>query len=351
MDDIKWESFILSDVFEISSTNSGIDKNKIKEINTEGNNPYITRTDKNNGIDGFIIEQEYELNEGNVITIGLDTQTVFYQPHSFYTGQNIQILSNENINKYNALFLVNLLKIVLDKFNWGGNGATLTRLKNSRILLPVTDGGVPDYKYMENYMQSKEHELIQKYYEHIKSIANNNYCCGGEANRLSVRCWKEFFIDELFEEIQRGKRLIKADFIDGVIPYISSSAENNGLDSFIGNDYNVRIFEDCISLANSGSVGSTFYHPYKFVASDHVTHLKNNDFNKYIYLFFASVIKRLSDKYNFNREINDSRLKRELIVLPVNDDGDIDYHFIECYMKNLEINMINRYVNYLGNHP
>ena len=90
LNSVKWKSFILSEIFNISSTNSGIDKNKIKNINIEGNNPYITRTDKNNGIDEFITEQDYELNDGNVITIGLDTQTVFYQPHSFYTGQNIQ---------------------------------------------------------------------------------------------------------------------------------------------------------------------------------------------------------------------------------------------------------------------
>ena len=97
-DDVKWDSFILSDVFEITSTRSGIDKNKIKNIELQGNNPYITRTDRNNGFDLFITEQDYELNEGNVITIGLDTQTVFYQPHSFYTGQNIQILNNEHLN-------------------------------------------------------------------------------------------------------------------------------------------------------------------------------------------------------------------------------------------------------------
>ena len=45
-------------------------------------------------------------------------------------------------------------------------------------------------------------------------------------------------------------------------------------------DKNVRIFSNCLSLANSGSVGSTFYQPFKFVASDHVTKLENKNFNE-----------------------------------------------------------------------
>ena len=345
MKDIKWKSFILSEIFDITSTNNKIDINKIKNKDIDGNNPYITRTDKNNGIYGFITEQDYKLNKGNVITIGSDTQTVFYQPHSFYTGQSIQILTNDYMNKYTGLYLVSLLKIVLKKFNWGGNGATLTRLNNTRILIPIDDKGMPNYDYMEEYMKSKEKELIKKYQNYIKNIK-----CNGleeEIIRSNSVKWKEFYINEIFQDIQRGKRLTKANFITGNIPYVSSSSESNGINEFIGNKENVRIFENCITLANSGSVGSTFYHPYKFVASDHVTHLKNNKFNKYIYLFLASVIKRLKSKYNFNREINNTRLKREVIILPITENGNIDYKFIEEYMKNLEEEMINKYLNYL----
>ena len=170
---------------------------------------------------------------------------------------------------------------------------------------------------------------------------------GGGQKTLDNTEYGEFYLNDVFEDIQRGKRLTKANFIAGETPYVSSSAESNGIDAFIGNEEKVRIFEDCITLANSGSVGSTFYHPYKFVASDHVTHLKHDSFNKYIYLFLASVIKRLESKYNFNREINDNRLKREVIILPITENGDIDYKFIEEYMRNLEAEMINKYLKYL----
>ena len=46
------------------------------------------------------------------------------------------------------------------------------------------------------------------------------------------------------------------------------------MDGFVGNEGSVRKFEDCITIANSGSVGSAFFHQYEFVASDHVTQLK-----------------------------------------------------------------------------
>ena len=39
--------------------------------------------------------------------------------------------------KYNALFMIQALRNLMTKFNWGGNGATLTRLKRGKILLPI----------------------------------------------------------------------------------------------------------------------------------------------------------------------------------------------------------------------
>ena len=153
--------------------------------------------------------------------------------------------------------------------------------------------------------------------------------------QLSEKEWKAFDIHEIFPEVQRGKRLKTEDHIVGDMAYISSSSENNGVDNFISNTEGVRMFEDCITLANSGSVGTAFYHPYKFVASDHVTKLKNVSFNKHIYLFIATIANRLSEKYSFNREINDKRLKRERIMLPVNKMGEPDYDFMEEYMKSI----------------
>lgn len=167
--------------------------------------------------------------------------------------------------------------------------------------------------------------------------------------QLTDREWKEFFIKDIFNEVKRGKRLTKSNQAEGVKPYVSSSALTNGVDNFISNSNNVREFADCISLANSGSVGSSFYHPYSFIASDHITHLKNKQFNKYIYLFISTLTKRLSEKYNFNREINDTRISKEKILLPIDKNDDPDYYFMEAYVKEQEDKKKQEYIAYAKN--
>ena len=165
---------------------------------------------------------------------------------------------------------------------------------------------------------------------------------------LHDREWKEFYLRQIFPDIQRGKRLKTADHVKGNIPYVSSSAVNNGVDAFIGNSGKVRKFDECLTLANSGSVGKTFYHSYEFIASDHVTALKSSELNKYSYLFVATIVQRLEEKYSFNREINDARINKEKIVLPIDKSGKPDYVFMEQYVKEREEKIIQNYINYIG---
>ena len=173
IEDKEWEEFFIGGedgLFNVTSTLSGIDKNKLV-LSNNGKIPYITRTDINNGIKLFIPNNQltkYKKNDGNVITIGLDTQTVFYQPHNFFTGQNIQVMKHNLLNKYNALFLIPLIKIQMEKFNWGGNGATLGRLARTKIMLPVNKKNKPDFEYMEQYIKNITYKKINQYLNYLE---------------------------------------------------------------------------------------------------------------------------------------------------------------------------------------
>lgn len=168
-----------------------------------------------------------------------------------------------------------------------------------------------------------------------------------EINLKNIQCG-EFYLNDIFPEIQRGKRLKKDDHKKGNVPYVSSTAFNNGVDGFVGNKENVRIFNNCLTIANSGSVGVTFYHPYSFVASDHVSKLENKLFNPYIYLFISILTEKLSEKYSFNREINDNRIQKEKILLPINKKGEPDYAFMEQFMRQKEQEKLENFKNYIA---
>lgn len=80
------------------------------------------------------------------------------------------------------------------------------------------------------------------------------------------------------------------------------------------------IYENAMTLNNSGSIGYCFYHTYKFVASDHCTILsvkdKNIKLDLSLFLFLKPVIEKMKSKYGFAREMSNDRLNNERISLP-----------------------------------
>ena len=103
----------------------------------------------------------------------------------------------------------------------------------------------------------------------------------------------------------------------------------------------MKTYNNCMTLSNSGSVGYLFYHDYDFVASDHCTVIwlkdQSVELNQNIYLYLKVIIELMRPRYNFGREINNARLKKEYIYLPIieNTEASIDWQYMEDYIKNL----------------
>lgn len=165
---------------------------------------------------------------------------------------------------------------------------------------------------------------------------------------LTEKIWRPFFIEDIFD-ILPGKRLTKSEMIAGDTPFIGASDSYNGVTAFVGNE-NYSADEDFLSVSYNGSVCQCFYQPYRCLCSDDVKrfHLKNRAGNKYIYLFLADCIRQQKDKYNYGYKFNESRMRRQKIMLPVNDDGEPDFEYMEAYVKNLEADKYRKYLDYIG---
>lgn len=334
--DRKWEAFKIEDVFELS-TGANYSKKSLRS----GLMPRITATGQNNGVDYFTADiddqevKEYKNFRRNKNCISVSfLGSVFYHPYEASYDMKIHSLNSNKINKYTGLFVASECHRQFEKTTYG-NQLSKEDLRTKHLLLPVASHNVPDWDFMESYMRQVERELLAIALPALnKQLRDSEQNGGGE--KLQCTKWKVFDFTDVFSKIQRGKRLKKADHKEGITPYISSTSFTNGVDGFVGNNSSVRIFYNCLTLANSGSVGCAFYHKYKFVASDHVTQLKRDGLDKYTYLFLAPIVQRLSEKYSFNREINDERIKREKLLLPATETGEIDFAFMSSFMKSVE---------------
>lgn len=331
-----WKEFFLEDIVTI-----GNGKRLTKADMQCGNMPFIGASEMNNGITGYTSSINESL-DNNVLGVNYNGSVgfSFYHPYNAIFSDDVKRvkwIDNQHNNKYTLLFLSSMIRQQKIKYAYGYKFNT-KRMQRQKIMLPVTSDDSINWQFMEEYMKAKEQVILKYTIERLcKHLIYNELSGGGKLQHAN---WKAFDFTEVFTEIQRGKRLKKADHKAGNIPYVSSTSLNNGVDGFIGNESGVRKFFDCLTIANSGSVGYAFYHQYEFVASDHVTQLKREGLDKYTYLFLAPIVQRLSEKYSFNREINDERIKREKLLLPATDNGEVDFFFMSNFMKEVEANIL-----------
>jgi hypothetical protein len=230
----------------------------------------------------------------------------------------------------------------MTKFNWGGNGATLTRLKKTKILLPVNFKGDPDYAFMENYMRQKETELLKQYEKQVSEFES--------IVPLSEKEWSGFEIGKLFKiSAGKSKGLNHLQSVTkGGINYLGATNSNNGVLAYVqkveqmthkGNSI-------CFIRNGEGSMGFSVYKAEDFIATSDISVGYADFLNKYIGLFITTVADKVRGKYNFGYKRNETRLKKEKILLPTNSKNEPDYAYMENYMKALESEKIQQYLEY-----
>lgn len=344
LDEKSWNEFYLNDIFGFKLAKGD---NQPKNMN-QGRIPVVSAGETNNGVTAFVSNPD----EGSVFQSGTVTVDMFGK--AFWHGYDYCAVSHGRVNILDLNAPNNSSQFIstcidegtISKYSYN-QMCSQKRLTRQKVMLPVTDSGEPDYEYMAEYTRQKRETMLDKYRKYVEAhIAELGELV--EIQTLDGKEWNHFRMPEIFGLIQRGKRLKNADHVPGIAPYVSSTANNNGVDDYIEATPGTRAFGDCISLANSGSVGTAFYEPFEYVASDHVTALKTEGMSKYVYLFLTSTIEKQGSNFNFNREINDARIKNMQIMLPVTDSGEPDYAYMEQYAKNMVLRKYQQYLEFIN---
>lgn len=340
----EWENFKISDLFSLDTDNDISDSQNLPV----GDYPLVSAKKMKNGVDGFICTEK--INDKHAITwnkqgnggAGLS----FYQPTPFANKSTVFVLRPKiELEKYHMIFIVSLLNKYHMIFSHG-YGLSKSRFEELTIPLPVLENGLPDWDLIKGYTLNLEKEKLNKYKEYvIKKYERLEY---EDLESLESKKWDQFYIEDLFK-ISSGKRLTKSDMKPGETPFIGATSFNNGITKYVGNT-NDSIDINVLGVNYNGSVVENFYHPYNCLFSDDVKrfHLKHYPDNKYVLLFFKSIILKQKVKYIYGYKFNANRMNNQIILVPVNDSGEPDYVFMEKYMKNLEKEILEKYLSFVG---
>lgn len=164
---------------------------------------------------------------------------------------------------------------------------------------------------------------------------------------LDDREWREFFITDICA-IHSGVRLTKADMVPGNTPFVGSSESNNGITAFTGST-NASRKSNVLGVNYNGSVVESFYHPYEALFSDDVKQLEilHPAPTECMYLFLKASILKQKSKYAYGYKFNAERMRRQIILLPVNEDGDPDWEFMGAYIHERKQEIVARQTAFL----
>ena len=345
---VLYKEFKVGDLMNMKSGKRVTKKKQIK-----GDIPYVTAVSTNNGIDNYIGNPPFVVN--NVITMSF-LGDGFYHPYdvSFKDGTYGFKLKEEGKESREVyLYLLTQIRKQGSQLGDYSNGLRGNQIVEFNIELPVKtlEDTEPDWEYMEEYIKQKELAYIgklNKEFEHKKEQLIE--LIGEESEYINIEelPTAKFKVGDLFK-ISRGLKTLKPqDREKGDIPYINSSEENNGIADYIGNPTIVR--NDTISI---GLFGKAFYQEGNFTMANNTYSLENENVNKYTGLYICSAIERVREghEFGYTNPITKKALIPLEIELPVNPELTElvpDWNAMEKYIARIELQLLNRITNTLN---
>jgi hypothetical protein len=149
---------------------------------------------------------------------------------------------------------------------------------------------------------------------------------------IDTSAWGKFLIKDIFDVV-KGSRLTKGDMRDGDIKHIGASQFDNGVTAMIANDESLHP-GNLLTVCYDGPVGTTFYQPERFWATDAVNVLYPKfALNEALGLFLAPVIREAGSSFDYGQKWGMEAMKATSLRLPVTSTGDPDWDHMETLMR------------------
>lgn len=296
---------------------------------------------------------------GNAIVLGVTLPSISYQPYEFGASQVITARA-DFLNEDIALYIVTLLKKQMVRFSYSKKPG-INRYKELYISLPVTQSGNIDYSYMETCIKTMRQTRVHEMNNYLKATGFEDCKLTEEENNAIKRMkdglieFKSFYVTDdktcnrtngIFN-VNNSHNILQSSIVagSGNTPYVTAGEGNNSISTYIS--YDKELKEEGNAIMIGGKTMVITYQAEDFFSNDShnlVLYAKNDDLRKELIQLFmvASLNKSLKPQYSWGDSISKAKIRKDKFLLPVTSTGDIDYKFMELYIRAQEKLTIQR---------
>ncbi len=324
IDTSRWGEFLVGDLFDA-------ERGKVKNLQNQkaGDIPVIAAGGFNQGIAGMFDVSALHENKITISCNGAGCGSVFYHPYKFnLNGDAIVLTELHPMSDLVKQFISCMLNGVLTRKYSYAEKCSADKAKSEKIKLPIDINGNPNFAYMEQYMQNLE-SAVSSSLTALRSAKSSKTC-----ENVNLQKWQQFKVEDIFPRIIKPEVYHTRQLIQDVhgIPYVVRSKFNNGI------KYRVKKPIGKINPANVISFGAEnatfFYQQEEWVSGRDMYYIDVGDLSFYSCCFLTSVFQVLAAKYSYNNGLFPDKLKKEKIMLPVNEEtGKIDFVYMEEFME------------------
>lgn len=290
---------------------------------------------------------------------------VFYRDFEYKMVTHARVMCLHplfELNKKTGLYIASTMNYFKLLFSFA-DMATWSKISNLKLSLPVLNEQIA-FDYMESYIKALEAERLQELEAYLKVTGLNDYTLSykekdalkafenlstpnererervsGISHEMPLK-WKSFKCEELFS-VKSNPQLNKDSFSfseNAPYPYFTRTCLNNGIAGYVEYlDEEHKIKGESIAV---GMLGMQFFYMQKdFYAGQFTKTLypKFSGLNTTIAHFFITWL-------NKNQKIFQGVLVRDFektfnkteILLPILDSNNIDFNFIESFIKAIQ---------------
>lgn len=309
---------------------------------------FIGASSTNNGITAYVGNDKY-IHPANTITVSYNGSVgeTFYQEERFWASDDINVFyAKFKLTETRALYFIPLIKQQGKKYSYS-NKWTKEKMESDRIALPVCseESRLIDFEYIESYIRELERARVRELEKWLVVSGLNDYELNTDElkalkdlqdGRIRVDCRK---VTDVFSVA--NTHCVLGEWVagrSGKTPYVTASASNNSVVSYIG--YKEEFKDQGNAIVIGGKTFVVTYQSEDFFSNDShnlILRLKNEKYRiRDVYLYLIGTINAsLASQYSWGNSVSYRKIQKDKIMVPVTSTGEIDFDFMSLFVRSV----------------